>query len=177
LYKITVDAKGVQYLGMTILHDKQAFTMSISMPGYVDNVLTRFHEWAGQRKASSSSIYHAPQYGSKMQYATTDNTGPLTFADVKTLLEIVGNMLYYARAFDPAILTTTNTIASEQANPTGAVHTKAVRFLQYAAAYPDHIVTYVKPKMQLHPGRRVVSVTMAASGEVACCRNQSNFWR
>jgi hypothetical protein len=44
LYKITVDPTGSQYLGMSIAHDKPAGTMSISMPGYVDKVLARFHD-------------------------------------------------------------------------------------------------------------------------------------
>jgi hypothetical protein len=37
----------------------------------------------------------------------------LNKADIKTFQEVVGSLLYYARAVDPIMLTTTNTIASE----------------------------------------------------------------
>jgi hypothetical protein len=42
MYTITVDVTGSQYLGMTIVHDKVAETMAITMPGYIDKALIRF---------------------------------------------------------------------------------------------------------------------------------------
>jgi hypothetical protein len=73
----------------------------------------------------------------------------LSAADTKTLQEIVGSILYYARAVDPTMLTTTNTIASLQATPTQAVRAQAVRLLQYAAAYPNNAIVYNKSKMHV----------------------------
>jgi hypothetical protein len=134
---------------MTIKHDKVAQTITCSMPGYIDKVLARFRAWAGTRTARSPGVYTAPQYGAKVQYALDDDTDPLSAADTKTLQEIVGSMLYYARAVDPTMLTTTNTIASLQANPTQAVRAQAVRLLQYAAAYPNNAIVYTKSKMHV----------------------------
>jgi hypothetical protein len=58
-------------------------------------------------------------------------------------------MLYYARAIDPTMLTTTNTIASLQSNPTQAVRAQAVRLLQCATAYPNNAIVYTKSKMHV----------------------------
>jgi hypothetical protein len=148
-YKITVDMKDPTYLGMTITHDRVNHTITCSMPGYIDKVLARFRAWAGTRRARSPGVHTAPQYGAKVQYAVEDDTDPLSKADTKTLQEIVGSMLYYARAVDPTMLTTTNTIASQQAVPTQAVKAQAVRLLQYAAAYPNNAIVYKKSKMHV----------------------------
>jgi hypothetical protein len=148
-YKITVDMHNPTYLGMTIVHDKVNQTITCSMPGYIDKVLARFQAWAGARTAKSPGIYSPPQYGAKVQYAHTDDTDPLSPTDIKTLQEIVGSMLYYARAVDPTMLTTTNNIASQQALPTQAVKAQAIKLLQYAAAYPNNAIVYKKSKMHV----------------------------
>jgi hypothetical protein len=135
MYKITVDIASSQYLGMTIVHDKVAETMAISMPGYIGKALIRFQSWAGTKHAQSPGVYKPPEYGAQVQYATDDATSSLSKADIKTLQEVAGSFLYYAEAVDPTMLTTTNTIASEQATPTEAVRAHAVRLLQYTAAH------------------------------------------
>jgi hypothetical protein len=101
------------YLGMTIVHDKDAQTITCSMPGYIEKVFTRLRAWAGTKTAKSPGIYTAPQYGVKVQLAHVDDTDPLDADDIKTLQAVVGSMLYYARAVDPTMLPTTNHIASE----------------------------------------------------------------
>jgi hypothetical protein len=59
-------------------------------------------------------------------------------------------MLYYTRAVDLTMLITTNHISSQQALPTQAVKEQAIRFLQYAAAYPNNaIIVYKKSKMHV----------------------------
>jgi hypothetical protein len=47
------------------------------------------------------------------------------------------------------MLTTTNTVASQQATPTEAVRSKVERLLQYATAHPDHVIIYKKSKMHV----------------------------
>jgi hypothetical protein len=81
-----------------------------------------------------------------VQYATKDTTDRLSKAGIKMAQRVVGSILYFARAVDPTMLTTTNTIASEQATPTKAVHTQAVRLLQFATAHWDHVLTFKKSK-------------------------------
>ena len=147
LYQITVDAKGSQYLGMAIVHDKIRQTISISMPGYIARVLEQFKDWAGTRRASTPGVYHAPNYGAKVQHVTVDDTASLSDADKTTIQKITGSLLYYARAVDPTMLTACNTVASSQACPTERVKEQAMRLLQYARAFPDNSVVFHKSKM------------------------------
>jgi hypothetical protein len=149
MYTITVDMTNPTYLGMTIVHDKVAQTITCSMPGYIEKVLTRFREWAGTKTAKSPGVYIAPKYGVKVQLAHVDDTDPLDPEDIKTLQAVVGSMLYYARAVDPTMLPTTNHIASLQAQPTLAVKDQAIRLLQYAAAYPNNAIVFKKSKMHV----------------------------
>jgi hypothetical protein len=119
------------------------------MPGYIDKVLTSFHALSGTKTAKSLGVYTAPQYGAKMQIAYVDETDPLDPADIKTLQAIVGSTLYYARAVEPTMLTTTNHISSQQVLPTQAVKEQAIRLLQYTAAYPNNAIVYKKSKMHV----------------------------
>jgi hypothetical protein len=149
-YQITVDEAGSQYLGMTIQHNKVAHTISISMPGYIEKVLAKFkHLLTGRGTAPTPAIYHAPQYGAAPQQTKQDDSALLSPADAKIVQEVVGSMLYYARAVDPTMLPATNAIASEQAVPTKDVLAQAVRLLQYAAAYPNNAVVFHKSKMHV----------------------------
>jgi hypothetical protein len=134
---------------MTTVHDKQAETISISIPGYIDKALIRFHEWTETKHAHSPDVYKTLEYGARVQYAADDATTPLNKADIKMLQEVVGSFLYYARAVDPTMLTTINTIASEQATTTEAVRAHAVHLPQYAAVHRDHVVTFKKSKMHV----------------------------
>jgi hypothetical protein len=129
LYTITVDENGKHYLGMTIRHDKVANTISLSMPGSIPKVLARFKNWLGSSTAASPGVYKAPAYGVKIQQPVQDDTLPLSAADKTTLQEVVGSILYYARAVDPTMLTICNTISSEQAMPTEAVKAQAAHLL------------------------------------------------
>jgi uncharacterized membrane protein YgcG len=148
-YKITYDPKGEHYLGMTVKHDKVAKTITISMPGYIDKMLIRFHSWLGTHTAASPGVFREPAYGAKVQKPVQDDTPPLSPAETTTLQGVIGSILYYARAVDPTMLTICNTIASEQAKPTEAVKAHAVRLLQYAARYPNNEIVFHKSKMHL----------------------------
>jgi len=82
-------------------------------------------------------VYTPPQYGAHI-HAEVDDSTPLDAAEVLWLQEIVGCMLFYARAVDSSMLTAVNHISSVQAKPTRRVMVEAERLLQYAAAYPSH---------------------------------------
>jgi hypothetical protein len=56
-------------------------------------------------------------YGVKTQYATKDETPPLTAKQCLTIQKVTGSVFYYARAVDPTVLIPLNDIATE--------HTKA----------------------------------------------------
>jgi hypothetical protein len=59
-----------------------------------------------------------PVYGAKTQYATQDETPPLTVKQCLKIHKVTGSVLYYARAVDPAVLMPLNAIATEQTKAT-----------------------------------------------------------
>jgi hypothetical protein len=51
-------------------------------------------------------------YGAKTQYATKDETPPLTAKQCLTIKKATGSVLYYARSVDPTVLMPLNGIAT-----------------------------------------------------------------
>jgi hypothetical protein len=88
------------------------------MPGYVSNVLSKFQHDAPKHTQHTPSRYVTPMYGAKTQYATKDETPPLTAQKCLTIQKVTESVLYYARAVDPAVLMPLNDIATEQTKAT-----------------------------------------------------------
>jgi hypothetical protein len=88
------------------------------MPGYVSNVLSKFQHDAPKHPQHTPSRYVTPVYGAKTQYATKDETPPLTAQQCLTIQKVTGSVLYYARAEDPTVLMPLNDIATEQTKAT-----------------------------------------------------------
>jgi hypothetical protein len=82
------------------------------MPGYVLNVLSKFQHDAPKHLQHTPSRYVTPVYGAKTQYATKDETPPLTAKQCLTIQKVTGSVLYYARAVDPTVLMPLNDIAT-----------------------------------------------------------------
>ena len=107
-------------------------------------MLQRFKP-TGIQQAASPCVYIPPKYGRGTQYTVADTSETLSAAAEKLRVqEIVGSLLFYARAVDPTMLTAVNAIASEQATPTHAVRNQADRLLAYAASYPPKQPTRTK---------------------------------
>jgi hypothetical protein len=66
------------------------------MPGYVSNVLSKFQHDAPKHSQHTPSRYVTPVYGAKTQYATKDETPPLTPKQCLTIQKVIGSVLYYA---------------------------------------------------------------------------------
>jgi hypothetical protein len=60
------------------------------------------------------SRYVTPVYGAKTQYATKDETPPLTAQQCLTIQKVTGSVLYYARAVNMTVLMPLNDIATEK---------------------------------------------------------------
>jgi hypothetical protein len=143
LYTITVDWTGSKYVGFSILFDKQARTVALSMPNYVPQALKRFGITRATYATDSPMIYEAPKYGSSAPQIAPEDTSPILSADgLKRIQQIVGVFLYYARAVDPTMLTAITRLGSIQAHATQDVNAAAERFLQYAATWPQASIIY-----------------------------------
>jgi hypothetical protein len=145
-YKITIRPDGDQYLGMNIAFNTARTAVTISMPGYVHKMLTRFRPQyleTTHRPAQTPGRHIAPVYGRKSpQLTSVDNSPRLPPESITELQAIIGTLLYYARAVDPSLLPISNELASKQAQPTTAVMNAANRALSYCAGRPNMATTY-----------------------------------
>jgi hypothetical protein len=140
LYRITIDWTGRKYLGSTIVFDRPLRRVSMTMPGYVSKVL-KLSNHSGQH-AHSPSIRTPLQYGVKVQVPIIDDSPLLDAAGTKFIQEVVGILLFYARAIDSTMLPAVTALSSEQTKATEKVMASAIRLLDYAAAYPDNALVF-----------------------------------
>jgi hypothetical protein len=173
-YELTTDWSGTVYSGMTLKWDYKHRTCDISMPGYVSNVLSKFQHDAPKHPQHTPSQYVTPMYGAKTQYATTDETPPLTAKQCLTIQKVTGSVLYYARAVDSTFLMQINDIATEQTKSTEKTQAATNQLLDYLATHPDATIKYHASDMILHSTLNVASViknvvASAAESEVGAC--------
>jgi len=85
-----------------------------------------------------------------MQYATEpDNSPTLDAADSKRMQEIIGILLYYARAVDSMLLTALGTLATQQAKSTHSTMEAITKILNYCATHSDATIHYTASDMVL----------------------------
>ena len=150
-YKLTTDWAGTSYLGLTLQWDYVARTVDISMPGYIEKALIRFQHSPPSRPQHSPHSWIAPQYGVQTQLTDhPDNTAALPVDGKLFIQQVLGVLLYYARAVDNTLLVALNTLASTQANPTENTYAGVVQILNYCATHPDAVVRYNASGMALH---------------------------
>ena len=62
----------------------------------------------------------------------------------KIIYEIVGKILYYARAIDPTMVMALNSLVAVQTKPTIENAKQITQFLNYSATHSDTITEYRK---------------------------------
>jgi hypothetical protein len=95
-------------------------------------------------------------YGAKTQYATTDETPPLSATQCLTIQKVTGSILYYARAVDPTVLMPPNDIATEQTKATekNTGHHKSIIGFSGNAPGRHHQISCLRHDFA-HPQRRL----------------------
>jgi hypothetical protein len=149
-YELTAEWEAKVYSGVSLKWDYKNRTCDISMPGYVSNVLSKFQHDAPRHPQHTPSKYVMPVYGAKTQYATKDETPPLTAKQCLTIQKVTGSVLYYARAVEPTFLMPLNYIATEQTKSTEKTQATTNQLLDYLAAHPDATIRYHASDMILH---------------------------
>jgi hypothetical protein len=167
-YELTEDWEGAKYLGISIAFAGPPGhrTVSLSIPGYVEAALKRFGVQRPIKLTRSPAPYIMPEYGHQPQTPTADDTSQvLDPTRAKYIQEVIGVFLYYSRAVDPTMFTTLNKLASRQALPTEKLLSEVQHFLNYAASYPDAVITYYASNMELvvHSDGSYLSETKARS--------------
>ena len=121
------------------------------MPGYINKVLHKFQHKLPKRIQHAPHQWTEPVYGSKRQYAIEKDDDPLLDPhDIKTVQQISGNLLYYARAIESPILPALNEIAHRQATPTQKTMDKCKMLLDFCATHPNATIRYKASNMVLH---------------------------
>lgn len=149
-YKMTTDWDATKYCGITLEWDYNKRTVDLSMPGYIDRALQRFAHTKPRRPEHSPHAWQKPQYGARVQYAQLEASEVfLDAANVKRVQEVVGVLLYYARAVDPTLLVALGTIASQQAKATNDTMKAVTHVLNYCATHPSATIRYIASDMVL----------------------------
>ena len=148
-YKISIDWEGQRYVGLHMDWDYTNRTCTLSMPGYIERALQRFKHTAPKKKELSPHEWNQPVYGRKQQYEPEDHSPALDAKDSKRVQEIVGTLLYYARAVDSTMLPSLNTIAATQSKSTMNTLKAVTKLLNYCASNPEASVQYKASEMIL----------------------------
>jgi hypothetical protein len=118
-YKITTDWTGTLFVGLTLAWNYKTRTVDLSMPGYVAKALERFQHPVPKRPQHSPHDSQAPTYGAHTQLTEPANTStPLPPSGIQFLQQVVGTLLYYARAVDNTMLVAIGSISSKQTKGT-----------------------------------------------------------
>jgi hypothetical protein len=150
-YEVTHNWNGDKFLGMKLDWDYQNGTVDLSMPGYIEKALQRFQHENPIKPEHSPHRYIEPQYGAPVQYTEPiDESEPLNKAETKLLQEIIGTLLYYARAIDSTMLVALSSLASAQANGTQETAKACTKLLNYAATHSEATIRYKSSDMILH---------------------------
>jgi hypothetical protein len=136
-YELTTYWSKTVYSGMPLKWDYKHRACDISMPGYVSKVLSKF-----QHDAPKHPQHTPSRYGAKTQYATKDETPPLTPKQCLKIQKIAGSVLYYTKAVDPTVLMPLNDIAMEQTKATEKTQAATNQLLDYLATHPDATIRY-----------------------------------
>jgi hypothetical protein len=121
------------------------------MPGYVAKALQRFQHPEPTRAQHSPHAWLKPNYGVPTQLTPEpDDSAPLDKAAITRLQEVIGTLLYYARAIDSTMLVALGSLASAQTHGTEATAKACTHLLNYCATHPDAVIRYHASGMVLH---------------------------
>jgi len=92
----------------------------------------------------------APAYGSNPQLtAPSDDSAPLNSSEATCIQEVIGVLLYYARAVNSTMLVALASIASPAAH-TAATAQAVTQLLNYFATHPDTVIRFHASDMVQH---------------------------
>ena len=179
-YETSHEWEATRYIGLTIEWDYKHQLVHISMPEYITKALQRFQHTMPKKRQDQPYPHTKVTYGAKQQYTETEDTSPAVSKEEKTFIqEVIGTLLYYARAVDCTMLCALGSLASQQAQPTERTMQLVKQLLDYAASNPDAVVTYRKSDMvlALHSDASYLSETKArsrAGGHFFCSEDKED---
>jgi hypothetical protein len=116
------------------------------IPGYIERALKRFKHPFPPVPQHLPHAWLKPTYGAKQQLtAAPDKTLALNASDTKRVQEVLGTLLFYARAVDSTILPSiSGTLATQQSKGTRATMTALTQLLNFCATHSDVTVRFIR---------------------------------
>jgi hypothetical protein len=150
-YQLAVDWEGKIHCGITLDWHYDERYLDTSMPTYIPKVLTRFGHKKPDKPQHSPYKPFLKKYGKEAQEPLpVDDSERLDLDGVKRVQQVVGSLLFYARAIDSTILIGLSAIASEQANTTQLTKRRCDQLLDYCATHPIATIRYCSFNMILN---------------------------
>ena len=150
-YDVEEDWTGGLYCGITLKWDYINRHVDISMPRYIDKLLARFNHSPPAKPQHSPHAAPPRKFGQAAQDPTDHDTSPLLPPPrVTRIQQIVGTIMYYARAVDLTTLVALSSIASEQAKATIDTEKRIAQLLDYLHTHNDATIRYVASDMVLN---------------------------
>ncbi len=150
--------------------------MDISMPGYIKKKMQEYkHAFPGRMQTCPYSP-EPKRFGIDAQAPiVADATEVLDAKGIKWVQQIVGSILYYARAVDMTVLMALSSIAVEQTKATEKTMGRCIQLLEYLASNLEAKVRYHASDMvmNIHSDSSYLSETKARS---RACRHFFMGW-
>jgi hypothetical protein len=165
-YKLSEDWEGTLYCGITLDWDYQNRTLGLSMANYVSKLRAKFQHQPPKQPQHSPHCAPPKKYGmAAHDPISPDTTPPIDAPHIKIVQQVIGGVLYYARAVDLTVLPALSAIASDKASATKTTEAHVQQLLDYLATHPQATVHYHKSDMKLniHSDASYLSETRARS--------------
>jgi hypothetical protein len=121
------------------------------MTGYIKAALHKYQHASPARPEHAPHTWNPPIYGAKTQFVKDETISPaLSDKDVNKLQQLMGTLLYYARAVDPTLIMPINVLTSEQSKATEVTSNKVIKLLNYCNTHPETKIRYHASDMILH---------------------------
>ena len=150
-YNIKEDLTGNLYCGISLKWDYNKRTIKLFIPNYVKCALHKFQHSPLTRKQQVPHPWIPNVFGKQTQFVHEPlPSPPLSKHSTTRIQQIVGTVLYYARAINDIILVEFNSISTMQSKPILDTLRKVNHLLDYLATNLDYEVTYKSSNMILH---------------------------
>jgi hypothetical protein len=141
--KLTEDWTGSLYCGITLDWDYVGRTVDISMPGYIKKKLQEYKHLLPGRIQYCPYSPEPKKFGSDAQAPLLPDATPVLNAKgIKWIQQIVGSILYYARAVDMTVPMALSSIAVEQMKATEKTMERCIQLLDYLASNSEAKVRF-----------------------------------
>ena len=145
------DWTGSLYCGINLEWDYMARTLDLVMPGYIKTQLQRYKHSKPTRPQHSPHPVAPRRYGKSAQHPIPPYKAPAAGPDgILCVQQVVGSILYYARAVYMIALTALTTLGSKQDKATAHILRSTEHLLDYLATYPNTKLRYYASAMVLN---------------------------